>query len=428
MTLALDTSYPRVLIDFFNDPHGFRWHARLLVVADGSGRWIGATPDCDIELDDLTTHRVRPLERASAYPSDIVEETYGFDELDEAGVADFARLCHGLARVLGFVRQVEPEDDGHWRVADVASASFGEVVPEGAISDQATFVSRGRSGLVLLDDSWCLAEFVPTAREAQWRLRGALSGQDFRVIALSRDGQGRRFISAGDTLGRYLDEGQKEWPFKGPRVVMEFMRSLRDGGLKLKMHHQEWFQKSGVHGGGAVARQHHTICTALRFMQSFDQYDLSMGAYAEYKVRALVHREAVARRNPKAPDFTGSEVMMEAHADAPGAAITAGFDQWVMEQQRSRAQIAKQGRLMREEAELERRSTTRRPKGLARGASRPPRGPVLSPAGIQRETATDAWAALQETSEYVAALGSLEFSLLKTTEISFRLLWFRSIR
>lgn len=32
MTLTLDPSYPQVLIDFFNDAHGFQWHARLLVV------------------------------------------------------------------------------------------------------------------------------------------------------------------------------------------------------------------------------------------------------------------------------------------------------------------------------------------------------------------------------------------------------------
>lgn len=297
--------------------------------------------------------------RASSYPSDILQETYGFDEMDEGGIADLAR-CHGLARVLGFGRQV--------RVADVASPSFGEVLPEGAVSDQATFVSLGRAGLVLLDETWRLAEFVPTSKEVQWRLeKGALSGQDFRVIALKRDGQGRRFISSDDSFGRYRDEDQKEWPFKGPRVVMEFMRSLRDGGLNLKMHHQEWLQKSGVHAGGAVARQHHTICTALRFMQSFDQYDLSMAASAEYLVRALVQLEAAARRNPKAPDLTGLEVMMEAHADASGAAITAGFDQWVMEQQRSRAQIAKQGRLMREEAELERKKYDSKTKGASKG-------------------------------------------------------------
>lgn len=57
-------------------------------------------------------------------------------------------------------------------------------------------------------------------------------------MALARDGQGRRFLSADDALGRYRGKDQNEWPFKGTRVVMEFMRSLRDGGLNLKMHHQ----------------------------------------------------------------------------------------------------------------------------------------------------------------------------------------------
>lgn len=218
MTLTLDTSYPQVLIDYLNDEHGFRWHARLLAVADGNGRWIGATPDGEIELIDLTWHRVRPLERVSSYPEDLLEETYGFGELDDGGIAELARRCHGLARVLGFGRQVEPEDDGHWRIADAALASFGEIVPEAAVADQGSFVSRGRSGVVLLDDVRRLTEFVPSQKEAQWRLeKGALGGHDFRVVAVARDGQGRRSLSADDALGMYRDEDQKEWPCKGPR-------------------------------------------------------------------------------------------------------------------------------------------------------------------------------------------------------------------
>ena len=47
--------------------------------------------------------------------------------------------------------------------------------------------------------------------------------------------------------------------------------------------------------------------------------------------------------------------MLEGHMDSSGAATTAAFDQWVMEQQRARAQIAKQGRLLREEAETEKK-------------------------------------------------------------------------
>lgn len=87
---------------------------------------------------------------------------------------------------------------------------------------------------------------------AEWRLEeGAAVGRDFRFVALSRDPECRRFLASDEALGRYRDEDQKEWPFKGPHVVMEFMRSLRDGCLNLKMHHPAWLQKSGGNAGGA---------------------------------------------------------------------------------------------------------------------------------------------------------------------------------
>ena len=65
------------------------------------------------------------------------------------------------------------------------------------------------------------------------------------------------------------------------------------------------------------------------------------------------------------PDFTGLDVMLESHVDASGAASTALFDCWVMEQQRAKAQISKQGRLLREEAENERKKQAGAAKGGA---------------------------------------------------------------
>lgn len=184
---------------------------------------------------DLTQHRVRALDRAAPYPQDVVEEVYGFDDLEEAQIAEVARRCHALARVLGFGKQVMPDDEGVWRVADPSHPSFAEAVPEGALNDESSFVTRGRCGLVRIDEEWTFAEFVANQREGDWKLeKGALARQDFRVLALSKDKQGRRFIGPDEALTLYRDEPQKEWPFSGPRVVGEYLRSLRDGGLNFK--------------------------------------------------------------------------------------------------------------------------------------------------------------------------------------------------
>lgn len=131
--------------------------------------------------------------------------------------------------------------------------------------------------------------------------------------------------------------------------------------------------KSGVNHHGAVARQHFSLCTGLRLMQTWDQYDLTMSAETDYYVRSLVQLEAAVRRNPKVPDFSGLEVMMEAHFDQSSVATTDRCNQWVMEQQRTQAQISKQGRLLREEVEHERKKEHGKPqKGAGRGSGPPP--------------------------------------------------------
>lgn len=156
-------------------------------------------------------------------------------------------------------------------------------------------------------------------------------------------------------------------------MVGEYLRSLRDGGLSFKTHHAEWLSKSGVNPHGAIARQHFSMCTGLRLMQTWDQYDVTMSAGTEYYVRSLVQLEAAVRRNPKVPDFSGLEAMMEAHFDLSGAATTDRFNQWVMEQQRTQAQISKQSRLLREEAEHDRNKEHSKPqKGAGRGSGPPP--------------------------------------------------------
>ena len=80
--LTLDTTRPQVLIDVSGDvlidvnpddmgqnspesadSYGHTWHARLLIISDGSGRWVCATPDGNIEDVNLTEHRVITLVR-----------------------------------------------------------------------------------------------------------------------------------------------------------------------------------------------------------------------------------------------------------------------------------------------------------------------------------------------------------------------------
>ena len=52
---ALDIPEKQVAIDFFDNPNGFRWHARVLLIRLGLGKWILATPDLEVQFKDLAT-------------------------------------------------------------------------------------------------------------------------------------------------------------------------------------------------------------------------------------------------------------------------------------------------------------------------------------------------------------------------------------
>lgn len=123
--------------------------------------------------------------------------------------------------------------------------------------------------------------------------------------------------------------------------------------------------------------------------------------------------------------------MMEARADLTGAAITASFDVWVVELQSSRAQIAKQGRLMREEAAFERKNIDTKTRGVGKAA----------PGHMTRKTASAdsrprrghqpglPWVAPLVESAASRDSEGLEFVVrLKITVILFRSRWRRSSR
>ena len=103
--MTLDIVERQVLIDFFKDANGFRWHHRVLLLATPAlGVWIAMAPDFAVQRLDLDDHRVVALGRATAFPQDRNHKTYHFDnpinpEDLRAGRAD----APALLAVLGVV-------------------------------------------------------------------------------------------------------------------------------------------------------------------------------------------------------------------------------------------------------------------------------------------------------------------------------------
>ena len=103
------------------------------------------------------------------------------------------------------------------------------------------------------------------------------------------------------------------------------------------------------------AREHATLTETLRWAIQYDQLDVTMTASSELIARRLVQIEAAVKKNPKIPDFSGLDIMLDANTDASGAAVTTTFNTWVADQQKAAAQISKQNRVLKEELDAQRK-------------------------------------------------------------------------
>jgi hypothetical protein len=324
----------------------------VLLNTDGAGRWTAVTPTGDVQVLDLNQHRAVPLDRGAAIPAQYIDQCFVFDPVTPAELADFVRRGKMLAALRGLTAPVAGSKDTQWVVADPVHSSFGVVLPETAIADVNAFVARDQMGLVLIDGQWVHAELIEVGDEEKWRVRKLTShARDHRTTGFVLDPRGVPFVSETDAISAFRNGPLTHFPLKGPRVVTEFFESLRAQGQSLTSHHHEWSRKSGVNTTGAACREHFLVSEMLRWAIQYDQLDVSMLASTEMGVRRLVQIEAAVKRNPKVPDYSGLDIFMNTNTDESGAATTAAFSQWVADRQRDQAQIAKQGRLLREEKE-----------------------------------------------------------------------------
>ena len=95
---SLDVREKQILVRYDDDAH-FTLHHRLLLVELGNGKWVVCTPDKDIEVCDLTNHRVLPLRKNEAFPRRAWNDMYIFDALGAGQLDELIRDALELARV-----------------------------------------------------------------------------------------------------------------------------------------------------------------------------------------------------------------------------------------------------------------------------------------------------------------------------------------
>ena len=141
------------------------------------------------------------------------------------------------------------------------------------------------------------------------------------------------------------------YPYPGPRSLKDYLKNVAATSKTLVAHSQAWISKSGINEKSALGREHKFLLDILQDALEFDQLNGSNLASLEGIARRLISIETAVRRNPKAPDFTGLDILLKRREDSTGSIHVPELDSWLSNQQKEQAIIMKQNRLHNEEEE-----------------------------------------------------------------------------
>ena len=344
--LTLDVAEPQLLLHFPHDQNGLTYHHRLLVVKLGPGRWVASSPDHELEVLDLTGRQYRVLTRRSAFPADIQDRIYAFDPIGRAELERLKRDAKAMSIILGD-QEVEEMEANVWVFADAESPQLGQTVPQDLVAGAVTLSGKG---LVEVDGEVKVIEEIALSQQAEFaaQRKGVLG--DLRLIGHHVDSSDRRFIALRDAFPLLRQSDFKDWQFKGPRAVREFLGSIQESGTDLGNYHLQWVKNSGVNAHTGACHEHRNLVELVRLALCRDQLDVTNLMSVELAIRRVVQIEVAVSRNAGNPDYSGLEVLLENPLTETGAAATRSLDEWVTSRLKEKAQIAKQTRLFKEES------------------------------------------------------------------------------
>ena len=342
---TLDVKEPQILRHYPNDGNAFYWHHRLLLHKIAPGVFIGPTPDGDLERINLHDVDHLPLERRADFPPAQAPYVYAFDDLPRGELERFKRRAQQMASLFNDT-PVDDIDAYEWIIADNTHDRFGDAVDEQTVEDGVTL---GDSGVISLNNQEVFVRRVATSQKADFLMASDPSRGDARLLGDHRDAQGKRFLDFKVAMSKFTEDAMDDWPLQGPRVSLEFLKSVRSGPGDLATYHLSWSKSSGVNLYSMACHDHRIICNIIRAAIEVDQLSVCNLLSVEMLIRRLVQIETAVSRSPQSPDFTGLELVLEDPIGSGGEAVTAEFNNWLAGKLKDRANIAKQTRLYREE-------------------------------------------------------------------------------
>lgn len=368
---TLDIAELQMLVEFPGDAAGLDFHHRILWYRVNNSEWIISTPDGDVYEEDYSGVTVVPLPRNGAYPNAYVGQMYipnnvqimqDFQELKRQ--ADALALVRGCADRPGVQAGAADGTQGQWRISDVDSKRFGDIIAHSDLADPACNVileaGAHRRRLHVKDGEIFTLEFVVNFDEWKEKKRPGLPGGDagdLRLLACSRMSSGKRQLGLERALQLMSDQKFDDWPHRGPKATREFLENVVENGGDITTYHSSFMRKSGLSDNSAAAHEYKNLLGILKLAVSYDQLDCSNLASIEQVVRRVIEIQTAVRRNPKHPTFDAFDYNTRGSVDEMGGARAPGYAEWMAEQQRAEAKSLKSTREWREEQAQERRRT-----------------------------------------------------------------------
>ena len=362
---TLDVKEPQILLHLPDDPDGYPWHHRLLVLQIKGGRWVSLDPELELQTVDLDAADYVLLDRNADFPQEKYNDVFAFEPLPQSEVGGFRRRARTFLALHG--DGGAEADEQIWVIADPRDEFFGAAVPQQAVDDSEYIVDGGVKGVVEHEDDYRFVERIGKAELEATLKRWRAADSDCRIWKVSRDASGNRNRSLADAAPLLTEEAMNDWPHSGERSFKEASDAVLRTSQNWKTYHYNWKQESGVAHGSSLCHEHEVLCEAFRFAHGVDQVNASNLCSFELLMRRMIQIEMAVNRNNKAPDFTGLSMVLSSVVDGSGAVQTKGFHKWVADKNESRARIMKSERLYYEE----RSAAAKKKKGDPKGGKDP---------------------------------------------------------
>lgn len=296
----------QIRLGYDEDPNGLYWHHRVLFRRIRGFVWVVGTPDRAVFSEDIGQHAVRPLRADSAFPRDIADQIYCFDR-SSVGAAELNAMrveVKDIADVMGAESQVGAigQKDEMWVIAEVDHPDFGREIGLDELGDESqTVILDGTKGVHTIGDDYVFIENIYREDLAAWRaakrpgLPGGTAG-DVRLLGNFQNRRKQRQLGLERALELMNEEKFEDWPFRGPRAVLEFLTGVEQAGGDLVNYFGTYVRRSGISDRSAVYHDLKCLFEVVRLGVTYDQLDVSN----------LAAMEQVVRRIIQVPTFDGS--------------------------------------------------------------------------------------------------------------------------